>query len=88
MISIIIPFYNEAESLPILMNQLIGVCKKVKESWEIILVDDGSIDNSPNELSKLKVNPEYLGKKLKIISQRKRFGKGKALLTGFQESKG
>ncbi len=81
MISVIVPFYNESESLPLLLKRLIEACKKIKEDWEVILVDDGSDDAGA---SKLKVKSENL----KVISHRKRFGKGKALLTGFKESKG
>ncbi|MDO9027246.1 MAG: glycosyltransferase [Candidatus Roizmanbacteria bacterium] len=81
MISLIIPFYNEAESLPVLINQLIDTLKSVKEKWEIVLVDDGSDDAFA---SKLKVKSE----KLKVISHRKRFGKGQALKTGVENSNG
>lgn len=86
MISIIIPFYNEEESLQILLKLLIQEQKKLKEQSEIIFVDDGSSDNSLSELSKFQ--PRAIGAKFKIISHRKRFGKGKALLTGFNVSTG
>ena len=81
MISIIIPFYNEAESLPILVDQLIDQLDKIKKEYEIVLVDDGSDDAFA---SKLKVKSE----KLKVISHRKRFGKGQALKTGIENSSG
>ena len=81
MISIIIPFYNETESLPILIDQLINQLDKIKKDYEIILVDDGSDDAFT---SKLKVKSE----KLKVISHRKRFGKGQALKTGIDNSSG
>ena len=45
MLSIIIPFYNEAESLPVLVEQLINTMGKIKEDYEIVLVDDGSTDD-------------------------------------------
>lgn len=81
MISIIIPFYNEAESLPILIGQLINQLDRIKKEYEIVLVDDGSDDAFA---SKLKVKSE----KLKVISHRKRFGKGQALKTGIENSQG
>ncbi len=81
MISIIIPFYNESESLPVLLKRLIEVCKKIKENWEIILVDDGSTDSFQFSIFNFQ-------KKIKLVKHRKRFGKGKALLTGFKESRG
>ena len=45
MISVIIPFYNEAKSLPILVERLINQLDRLKKAYEIILVDDGSDDN-------------------------------------------
>lgn len=85
MLSIIIPFYNEEESLPVLINQLIDTVKTVKEKWEIILVDDGSDDAYASEF---RVHSDSIGTKFKVIKHRKRLGKGKALLTGFNNSKG
>ena len=59
MLSIIIPFYNEAESLPTLIKHLIEVLEKIKKEAEIILVDDGSDDSSKFKIqncsSKLKI---------------------------------
>lgn len=86
MISIIIPFYNEEKNLSILLKLLIQEQKKLKEKSEIIFINDGSGDNSLSELSKLQ--SRIIETKFKIISHRKRFGKGKALMTGFNESTG
>lgn len=84
MISLIIPFYNEAENLPILINQLYQVLKTLNGKYEIILVNDGSDDDSLSALANLKVKRETL----KIMSHRKRLGKGKALNTGFKAATG
>jgi glycosyltransferase involved in cell wall biosynthesis len=81
MISVIVPFHNEVESLPILINQLINRLKKIEEAWEIILVDDGSTDAYA---SKFNVQCS----RFKIIKHRKRFGKGQALRTGIENAKG
>ncbi len=78
MISIIIPFYNERESLPKLYDRLIAELTKLKESYEIILVDDGSTDNLKPVVKKNTI----------LVTHRKRLGKGKALASGFTESKG
>lgn len=83
MISIIIPFYNEKESLPILVNELIGQLDKINEKYEIILVNDGSTDNSEFRIQ----NSEF-NKNIKLINQRKRLGKGQALKTGIENSTG
>lgn len=82
MISIIVPFYNEEGSLPTLSEELLRVLEKIKENWEIIFVDDGSTDFGSVQISR------GGQEKLKIITHRKRLGKGKALLTGFNNSKG
>ncbi len=79
MISVIIPFYNEKESLPVLINQLIDTLKSVKEKWEIVLVDDGS-----EEISNIK----YQISNIILVKHRKRLGKGSALKTGIENSSG
>ena len=45
-LSIVIPLYNEEESLPELYNWIKKVCKDNKYSYEVIFIDDGSQDNS------------------------------------------
>ncbi|VVA44303.1 Glycosyltransferase [Candidatus Roizmanbacteria bacterium] len=82
MISIIIPFYNESESLPVLIVQLIDTLKKIDQKWEVVLVDDGSEESY--ELGVM----SYEEKNTKIIKHRKRMGKGAALKTGIENSVG
>ena len=81
MISVIVPFYNEKENLGLLSKKLTAAFKEIKDDFEIIFVDDGSTDGSA---SVLKPTDE----KIKLISQRKRFGKGRALSNGFSASSG
>ena len=81
MLSIIIPFYNEAENLPILANQLIGQLDKLKKEYEIILVDDGSNDNFQFSIFNFQNN-------IRLIKHKKRLGKGQALKSGIENSKG
>ena len=66
MISIIIPFYNESESLPVLTGQLIDVMNRIKKEYEIVLVDDGSEEKS---------NIKDQISNIKIILHKKRLGK-------------
>ena len=85
MISIIIPFHNEEDNLPILVNQLIRVADKNSLKYEIILVDDGSNDNSEFRIQ----NSEFFqAKKIKLLIHKKRLGKGEALNTGIKNAKG
>ncbi|MBI4004892.1 glycosyltransferase family 2 protein [Candidatus Roizmanbacteria bacterium] len=82
MISVIIPFHNEKENLPILFDQLAKELKKNAIKHEIIFVDDGSTDNGSKEIK----SDEY--PVLQLVQHRKRFGKGRALTTGFSHTKG
>lgn len=84
MISIIIPFYNEEKNLEILYKKLEEVLRKIKIEHEIIFVDDGSTDLSRKEILDATKNND----KVKLIFHKKRFGKGKALESGFVNSKG
>lgn len=81
MISIIIPFYNEEQSLPILIDRLVKVCKKINKEYEIILLDDGSTDAK-------RQNYQLPITNYQLIHHRKRLGKGRALLTGYKAAKG
>ena len=83
MLSIIIPFFNEKENLPILINQLINQLNRLKKEYEIILVNDGSTDDSISNLKSLMSNPN-----LKSVNHKKRLGKGRALKTGIENSSG
>jgi glycosyltransferase involved in cell wall biosynthesis len=77
--SIIVPIYNEESRIKPFLNEL----KKVaKNSWEIIFVDDGSIDNTIEILKKFKTTNK------KVITYKKNKGKGFAVKTGFKAAKG
>jgi len=83
-ISVIIPLYNEAESLPELTSWISRVMDKHSFSYEIILVDDGSNDESWEVIEQLKLeNPAILG-----IKFRRNYGKSAALNVGFEACKG
>ncbi|OGK24205.1 hypothetical protein A3A46_01895 [Candidatus Roizmanbacteria bacterium RIFCSPLOWO2_01_FULL_37_13] len=88
MLSIVIPFYNEADSLPVLINQLIDACNKVGKEYEIVLVDDGSNDNSKFKIKNAKLQLKSQNYQIKILEHIKRLGKGQALVTGIKEAKG
>jgi len=83
-ISIVIPLYNEAESLPELYAWIVRVMKANNFSYEVIFVDDGSRDNSWEIISQLgKQHPEVKG-----IRFGKNYGKSPALQYGFQKAAG
>lgn len=83
-LSIVIPVYNEEESLELLYNSIINNLKNTNLNFEIIFIDDGSSDNSWNvikTISKKKTN-------LSSIKFRKNYGKSDALDAGFKASNG
>jgi len=83
-ISIIVPLYNEAESLPELTAWIDKVLKENRLSYEVILVDDGSSDGSWDVIEDLvKSNPSIRG-----IKFRRNYGKSAALHCGFQAARG
>lgn len=83
-ISIIIPLYNEAESLQELCSEIIKIILVLPYDYEIIFIDDGSTDNSLKKLKELREK----NNKITIIELRKNFGKSEALFTGFSEASG
>jgi glycosyltransferase involved in cell wall biosynthesis len=84
-ISIIVPLYNEAESLPELFSWIKRVMTENKFSYEVIFVNDGSTDSSWKVIKELqKENPE----EVKGISFRRNYGKSPALYCGFEKALG
>ena len=83
-ISIVIPLLNEEESLPELCEWIDKVMKENNFTYEVILINDGSTDNSWEVIDRLsKQNPSISG-----ISFRRNYGKSAALNVGFQHVKG
>ncbi|MBN1821538.1 MAG: glycosyltransferase family 2 protein [Prolixibacteraceae bacterium] len=83
-ISVVVPLFNEEESLPELTAWIDNVITKEKLSYEVILVDDGSSDNSWEVIKKLRVDkPQVKG-----IRFRRNYGKSAALYSGFRAAKG
>lgn len=83
-ISVIIPLYNEAESLPELSAWIERVMKENNFSYEVIFVNDGSTDNSWNVIEAIKEkNPCIHG-----IKFRRNYGKSPALYCGFDRAQG
>ncbi len=83
-ISVIVPLYNEAESLPELESWIIRVVDENNYTYEIIMVDDGSTDNSWEVIQQLHVkNPHVKG-----IKFQRNYGKSAALNEGFKIAKG
>jgi glycosyltransferase involved in cell wall biosynthesis len=84
MISIVVPVFNEEESLSAFFSELTKVLPKLDKKHEIIFIDDGSTDNS---LEVLKTFNEK-DKNVRVFSFRKNLGKSEALTFGFMQAKG
>ena len=83
-ISIVIPLYNEEESLPELVAWIERVCMQHEYSYEVIMVDDGSTDGSWEIIKGL--SKEY--PTVKAIKFQRNYGKSPALYMGFKAAKG
>ncbi|MBF0286574.1 MAG: glycosyltransferase [SAR324 cluster bacterium] len=82
-ISIVVPVFNESQTLPKLVE---GIEKSLdRYRVEIIFIDDGSTDDSPNVLEHLQNNSTI---KIDVITFRKNFGKSMALSAGLKEVEG
>ena len=84
-ISVVVPLYNERESLPELMAWIDRVCDAEKLSYEVIMVDDGSNDGSWDVVEQLK---QQYGQKLHAIHFMRNYGKSAALYCGFEAAEG
>jgi len=83
-VSIVVPLFNEVESLPELCGWIDRVLSENKLSYEVILVDDGSKDGSWDQIENLKLTyPQVRG-----VRFRRNYGKSAALHTGFEKANG
>jgi glycosyltransferase involved in cell wall biosynthesis len=83
-ISVVVPLYNEEESLPELVNWIKNVMTQHQFSYEIIMIDDGSKDNSWHVIEQL----QQENQNIKGIKFRRNYGKSAALYCGFDMVKG
>jgi len=83
-ISVVIPLYNEAESLPELFVWIKKVMLEHKFSFEVVFIDDGSNDNSWQVIEKLSSN----NSEIKAIKFRRNYGKSAGLYCGFETAQG
>lgn len=83
-LSVVVPIYNEAESIPQLFEQLNGVLRTLPGDSEIIAVDDGSRDGSFAILRTLAAEHPHL----RVIRFRRNFGQTAAFSAGFDAARG
>lgn len=83
-ISVIVPIYNEDESIPELKDWITRVMQENKFSYEIIMVDDGSTDNTWQIIEQMSQQDNHI----KGVKFRRNYGKSAALNTGFKKAEG
>jgi dolichol-phosphate mannosyltransferase len=83
-VSVVIPVYNEEENLPILAAELHGTLRPLKRSYEVLFVDDGSIDRSPEILARLQREDPAV----RVIRLKRNAGQSAALEAGFRFARG
>ncbi len=84
-LSIVIPVYNEEESLPLLHQALHAALDPLDHPWEVIFVDDGSADHSLEKLQRFAAqDPEHT----RVIALRRNFGQTAAIAAGIDHAQG
>lgn len=81
-LSLIIPAYNEEKLIVGTLDEIARFLDKKKYSWEVVVVDDGSKDDTQKLVS------SYKNKRIKLVKLKKNSGKGAALRKGFLKADG
>lgn len=79
MLSLIVPCYNEQESLPFFYKEVTRVIAEMKEEYELLLIDDGSRDRTLQLMKELSSKDAHV----KYFSFSRNFGKEAAMYAGF-----
>lgn len=83
-VSIIVPCFNEEEALPIYYKTAKPILESITSQYELILIDDGSKDNTPKLIKELAANDNHV----KYVIFSRNFGKEAAMYAGLEKSKG
>lgn len=84
LLSVIVPCYNEQEALPIFYKTIVPILDQMDLSFELVLIDDGSKDETPLIMKALALND----KRVKYVIFSRNFGKEAAMYAGLKSSKG
>ncbi|MFA5857999.1 MAG: glycosyltransferase family 2 protein [Elusimicrobiota bacterium] len=77
-ISVVVPVYNEVQSVVTLNDEIVNVLNSIKQEYEIIYIDDGSTDSSYDSLKKIAA----VNHRVKVIKFTRNFGQSAALSAG------
>ncbi len=84
-VSVVIPVFNEQESLPELIRRTTTACEQLSQDYEILLVDDGSSDNSATLLTEAAQAP---GSHVVAVILNRNYGQHSAIMAGFSHVSG
>ncbi|TCV98917.1 undecaprenyl-phosphate 4-deoxy-4-formamido-L-arabinose transferase [Biostraticola tofi] len=84
-VSLVVPVFNEQESLPLFIGRITASCKQLSQPYEIILVDDGSSDRSPDLLTQAAEQPENC---IITVLLNRNYGQHSAIMAGFTQASG
>ncbi len=82
--SIVVPFHNEEENVTALYDRLKAVMENITDSFELVLVDDGSRDRTYKLLEEIAA----VDSRVLVVKLRRNFGQTSALAAGFDHSQG
>jgi glycosyltransferase involved in cell wall biosynthesis len=80
-LSVVIPVYNEADCLESLVAEVSEAVSSLGYPWELVLVDDGSDDDSPQRLAKVR------GEQVRVVRLQRNCGQSTAILVGLRSSR-
>ena len=84
-LSLVIPVYNEEKNLPLLMDSICVALQQLEMEWEVVFVDDGSLDQSVDVLKELS---EKYQQYVRVVVLRRNFGQTAAITAGLDHSHG
>lgn len=83
-LSIVIPAYNEAENLPILVSEIRKALSWADSTYELVLVDDASTDSTPGVMRRIAAANE----RVRLIRHDRNLGQSAAMVSGFDRARG
>src|SRR5207244_3062050 len=83
-LSLVIPAYNEQESIPTLLSRVEGALSRIGKPFEVIFIDDGSTDDSPRLLNDAMQTRPWL----RVLRMKKNGGQSAAFEAGFEAARG
>jgi glycosyltransferase involved in cell wall biosynthesis len=83
-LSLVIPAYNEQENIPTLLTRVENSLKQLGKPFEVIIIDDGSTDNTPKMLDEAMTRLPWL----RVLRMRKNSGQSAAFEAGFDAARG